>query len=109
MNHEKHSEGMVKSRVSTYFIGFGLSLILTSIPFAVVMTAAMSYSRLVAVIVIFGIAQVVVHFIFFLHMKPSAKQSWNGLAFIYTFLLLCILVGASIWIMYHLNHNMMVH
>jgi cytochrome o ubiquinol oxidase subunit IV len=96
------------SGAGTYITGFGLSIILTVVPFFLVMTAAIAGSAALITIILFAAAQIIVHLICFLHMQPSSGQSWNWSAFIYTLILLCILVTASIWIMYHLNQNMLM-
>lgn len=92
----------------TYVIGFSLSIILTIIPFALIMNHAMTRSAVVITIILFAITQIIVHLVCFLHLKLSSDQSWNWLAFIYTLILLIALVGGSTWIIYNLNHNMMV-
>jgi len=92
----------------SYLKGFVLSLLLTIVPFAVVMTSALSVALTVALIAVFAIAQIAVHLVFFLHLNRSSGQQWNRLALVYTLVLLAILVGGSIWIMAHLDYNMMV-
>lgn len=98
-----------EGRLRTYVIGFGLSIVLTIVPFALVMNNyVLIRSTIVITIILFAIVQIIVHIICFLHLKPSSDQSWNWLAFIYTLILLGALVGGSTWIMYHLNYNMMM-
>jgi cytochrome o ubiquinol oxidase operon protein cyoD len=72
-----------------------------------VMSGALSGPPLVAGVLAFALVQVVVHLVFFLHMNGSSDQRWNLMAFLFTLLIVAVLVGGSIWIMYHLNHNMM--
>jgi len=45
----------------------------------------------------------------FLHMNTSSEDRWNLVAFVFTVLIIAILVVGSIWIMWNLNYNMMVH
>lgn len=98
-----------RSRLSTYVIGYGLSIFLTIIPFALVMhNYALLRSTIIITITLFAIVQVIVHLVCFLRLRPTADQSWNWLAFIYTLILLFVLLGGSAWIMYHLMHNMMM-
>jgi cytochrome o ubiquinol oxidase subunit IV len=98
----------IKTGAGTYITGYVLSIILTVIPFFLVMTSAIAGSAALITIILFAVAQVIVHLICFLHMQPSSGQSWNWSAFIYTLILLCILIAASIWIMSHLNENMLM-
>ena len=91
-----------------YTIGFILSIILTAIPFTLVMTGALPIGWLIGTIVLLAVVQIVVHLVCFLHLNRSSEQGWNLTAFAYTLVVLIVLVGASIWIMYHLDYNMMV-
>jgi cytochrome o ubiquinol oxidase operon protein cyoD len=45
--------------------------------------------------------------IYFLHMNTKSEGGWNMLALIFTMVLVVITLSGSIWIMYHLNNNMM--
>ncbi|MNE33415.1 Cytochrome bo(3) ubiquinol oxidase subunit 4 [compost metagenome] len=51
--------------------------------------------------------QIVVHMVFFLHMNHRSEGGWNMLALIFTLVILVIAVAGSVWVMYHLNANMM--
>jgi len=94
------------SSLRTYIIGFAGSLVLTIIPFALVMFTTLVPATVLIIITLFAVAQILLHLVCFLHLKPSSQNAWNGLALIYTVILLVMLVGASIWIMYQLKHNM---
>jgi cytochrome o ubiquinol oxidase operon protein cyoD len=48
-----------------------------------------------------------VHLVCFLHMNTRSSQLWNNAAFAFTVVIVGILVIGSLWIMYHLNMNMM--
>jgi cytochrome o ubiquinol oxidase operon protein cyoD len=102
-HHDEAGHGTVKS----YVIGFILSVILTAIPFGLTMTHMMPASTLVPVVVAIAVVQILVHLYFFLHMNTSSSQVWNNAAFIFTVLIVGILVIGSLWVMYHLNTNMM--
>jgi cytochrome o ubiquinol oxidase operon protein cyoD len=45
--------------------------------------------------------------IYFLHMDTKVEQGWSMLAMLFTLMLLIIMLSGSIWVMYHLDHNMM--
>ena len=91
----------------SYTIGFALALALSAVPFILVMTAALPAAALLVAIGVFAVAQIGVHLVFFLHLDRSSEQRWNIVVFAYTVVILAILVGASVWIMFHLNYNMM--
>ena len=104
-HQESHgSHGTLKS----YAIGFVLSVLLTAIPFWIVMHPTFEQSTTTALVVLaFAMVQIVVHMIYFLHMNTSAEGGWSMLALIFTVVVLVIAMSGSIWVMYHLNHNMM--
>jgi cytochrome o ubiquinol oxidase operon protein cyoD len=102
-HHDEAGHGTVKS----YVIGFILSVILTAIPFGLTMAHMMPAASLIPVVVAIAVVQILVHLYFFLHMNASSSQMWNNAAFIFTVLIVGILVIGSLWVMYHLNTNMM--
>lgn len=99
--------GAGHATVKSYTIGFLLSVILTAIPFALVMAHAAPASVLIPAIIVVGIVQIGVHLKCFLHMNRSSSQLWNNAAFVFAAVIVGILVIGSLWIMYHLNMNMM--
>lgn len=101
--HDNHDHGSYRS----YIIGFILAAILTIIPFAVVMDGSMSTGWTVAIIVITAVAQVLVHMIWFLHLNSSAEEGWTLLSTLFTAIILIIVLAGSLWVMFHLNDNMM--
>lgn len=101
-----HDHGAGHASVKDYLIGFSLSVILTAIPFVLTMLKLMPTATLVPVILILGVIQIVVHLRYFLHMNSSSSQVWNNLAFIFTAIIVGILIIGSLWVMTHLNHNM---
>lgn len=103
-HHDDHAHGTLKS----YTIGFVLSVILTAIPFWLVMNDVIADSATTAIVVlVFAAVQIVVHMIYFLHMNTESEGGWNMLALIFTIMLVAITLIGSIWVMYHLNTNMM--
>ncbi|MGV7207690.1 cytochrome o ubiquinol oxidase subunit IV [Oxalobacteraceae bacterium A2-2] len=91
-----------------YATGFVLAVILTAIPFYLVMGKVFSDSSTAGfVLLAMGAVQIVVHMIYFLHMSPKSEGGWNLLALIFTVMVVVIMLAGSIWVMYHMNHNMM--
>ena len=101
------STGASRGSLKSYLTGFMLSLILTAIPFAMVMSGAWSSSATLAGIFSAGIVQILVHLHYFLHLDTSSAARWNVLAMIFTLLIMVLFVGGTIWIMYNLNYRMM--
>jgi cytochrome o ubiquinol oxidase operon protein cyoD len=107
-DHDVHDNEEPHGSLKDYVIGFVLSVILTAIPFWLVM-AHVFKSPTVTAFSVMGLAgvQIVVHMIYFLHMTPKAQGGWNLLALIFTLVLVTIALSGSMWVMYHLNINMM--
>ena len=66
-----------------------------------------SSSTTALVILGFAAVQIVVHMVYFLHMNTKSEGGWSMLALIFTIMLVVITLSGSLWVMYHLNHNMM--
>lgn len=94
--------------LKSYWVGFVLSVVLTAIPFWLVMGEVLADSRVtIAVIVVCAIAQIIVHTLCFLHVNTRAEGGWTLLAYVFTAVIVLITISGSIWIMYHMNTNMM--
>jgi len=92
----------------TYLIGFGLSAVLTAIPFWLVMTGALGSAQATAFTIMgFALVQVIVHMICFLHLNPRSEGGWTMMALIFTLVMVAIGLIGSLWVMYHMNANMM--
>ena len=89
----------------SYTTGFLLAIALTVVPFGLVMSHASIGTPLL--ITVFALAQIGVHIVYFLHVNRSAEQRWNLMALVFTAIVLCIILGGSIWIMHNLYANMM--
>ena len=107
-HHDDHHEAGSHGSFGSYMIGFGLSVILTAIPFWLVMTGTLADAQLTGFIILaFAAVQVVVHMIYFLHMNGKGEGGWTMMALIFTIIIVVILLTGSLWVMYHLNANMM--
>ena len=101
--------GESHASVKSYMIGFVLSVILTAIPFGLVMNTThygFTADTVLAAILALAVVQVFVHVVYFLHMDRSAEQRWNVLAVSFTVMILAIVVAGSIWIMHNATANM---
>ena len=105
--HHGHEEHVVHYSTKDYTIGFVLAVLLTVIPFWLVMGNVLEPEMTRFVIMGFAAVQVVVHMIYFLHMNSKSEGGWNMMALILTIVLLGIILAGSIWVMYHMNANMM--
>ena len=110
--HDAHADGMAHAPLHVslrgYATGFLLSLVLTAIPFWLVMAKVIPGSTATAFIVLgFAIVQMLVHMVYFLHLDTKSEGGWNMLALIFTAVLVVIMLAGSLWVMHHLNANMM--
>ncbi|HEX7792032.1 MAG TPA: cytochrome o ubiquinol oxidase subunit IV [Afipia sp.] len=107
--HGEHigADGEPHGSLRSYLIGFGLSVVLTAIPFYLVMSGVLDKQLTGFVIMGFAAAQIVVHMIFFLHMSARSESGWTMMALIFTIVIVIITLSGSLWVMYHLNVNMM--
>ena len=103
-----HGNGAGHGSFKFYMIGFLLSVVLTLIPFGIVMGNVFE-SALPAVFIIFtlGAAQMLVHLYYFMHVSVRVEEGWQAMSLIFTVLLVVIIMAGSIWIMFHLDANMM--
>jgi cytochrome o ubiquinol oxidase operon protein cyoD len=105
---QHHAEHGRHGTLREYLTGFVLAAILTAIPFWLVMSGVLPDKQVTAfVIMAFAIVQILVHVTFFLHMNTKAEDGWSVMAMIFTLVLVVIVLSGSLWVMYHLNHNMM--
>jgi cytochrome o ubiquinol oxidase operon protein cyoD len=110
-SHTKEHAGDHSSHGSMrdYTIGFVLSVVLTAIPFWLVMERPLSPFLTGVIIMGFAAVQMIVHMIYFLHMSGKAEGGWSLTALVFTIILVVIMLSGSLWVMTHLNHNMMPH
>jgi cytochrome o ubiquinol oxidase operon protein cyoD len=104
---EVDSTGASGGSFKPYATGFILSIILTAIPFVLVISDVVSRSAILFGIFGAAIVQILVHLHYFLHMDASSAARWNMLALLFTVLIMVLFVGGTIWIMYNLNYRMM--
>ncbi|MFM2485892.1 cytochrome o ubiquinol oxidase subunit IV [Celerinatantimonas yamalensis] len=106
MSHENHSadHGSVKS----YMTGFVWAVILTVIPFYLVMHLSMSKIATLYTIFAFAVVQIWVHVKYFLHLNFTTESGrLNTYSFLFSVLIISLVVGLSLWIIYSANNLMM--
>ncbi|WP_075180467.1 cytochrome o ubiquinol oxidase subunit IV [Pantoea sp. 1.19] len=109
MSHSVNEHGASHGSVKSYMIGFILSIILTGIPFWMVMDGGASKGTILAVVLVCAVVQVLVHLVYFLHLDSKSEGGWNMVAIVFAAIIILIVVVGSIWIMWNLNYNMMPH
>ncbi|MEM7175254.1 MAG: cytochrome o ubiquinol oxidase subunit IV [Chlamydiota bacterium] len=88
-------------------LGFVFSLILTLAAYRIVVYYHLSCWVLTFTLIGLGVIQTLIQLVFFLHLGLESKPRWNLMMFLFTVLLMTVLVGGSLWIMHNLNYNVM--
>lgn len=97
--------------IRSYILGFVLSVALTLLAFGVVWqhlrTDHVSPSHDVALplLILLALGQLVVQMVCFLHLGRERKPHWNFVAFAFAIFVVAVVVGGSLWIMGHLQHQ----
>lgn len=89
-----------------YLTGFGLALVLTLVPFAVVAWGDLSVRNTLTLIGVCGLVQVIVHFRFFLHIDFSRQKREDLQLILFAVLLLTFMAGGTIWVIGNLATRM---
>ena len=100
------NSGANSGTLMAYTKGFILSIVLTAIPFALVIRGVLPRTGTLVAIFSTGVVQILVHLYYFLHLNTSSKARWNLMAMLFALLIMILIVGGTIWIMYHLNYRL---
>ena len=101
-----HGETARRALLS-YGIGFVLAGLLTAASFAVLGTSLIWGPAIPVALAVLAVAQIGVHLVFFLHITTAPDNTNNVLALAFGVLIVAFIIGGSLWIMGHLNENMM--
>ena len=101
-------EHSVTEAVRNYCIGLVLAAGLTVASFYVASGTAFLYGPGVLMgLAALAVAQMGVHLVFFLHITTGPDNTNNSLALAFGGLIVGLVIAGSVWIMFHLNANMM--
>jgi cytochrome o ubiquinol oxidase operon protein cyoD len=93
--------------IGTYLIGLGLATLLTFVSFFVARTTLVWQPSIPVALAVLAIAQMGVHLVFFLHLTTGPDNVNNVMALAFGVLIVLLVITGSLWIMAHMNHNMM--
>jgi len=102
---KQHSE--IHDLMIKYVIGFLLSLLITLGAYFFVTGHVFTGVGLSLVLGILALSQAVTQLYLFLHLDNESRPRLKLLSLVFMLLILVIVVAGSLWIMYHLNYNMM--
>lgn len=100
---DEHGHGSLRG----YLIGFALSGVMTFAAFWAVMSGALGAQAAAVLVIALAVAQILVHTFCFLHLNSRSEGGWTLMAYAFTAVIVLITISGSLWIMYHLNSNMM--
>ncbi len=106
---ELESDSGISKGIRGYVIGLLLAAGLTATSFWTATAGAhLIYGPAIPVALItLAIAQMAIHLVFFLHLTTAPDNENNILALAFGILIICLIVFGSVWIMDHMNHNLM--
>ena len=93
--------------IKNYLVGLGLATLLTVVSFFISGTTLVWGPSIPVALVVLAIAQMGVHLVFFLHITSGPDNVNNVMALAFGVLIVLLLLAGSLWIMAHLNQNMM--
>jgi len=101
------SGGSLRRGARSYLLGLALATALTFASFWVARTHLIYEPGIPVAIVVLAIAQMGIHLVFFIHITTAPDNTNNVLALAFGILIACVVIFGSLWIMAHLNQNMM--
>jgi cytochrome o ubiquinol oxidase subunit IV len=99
--------GEIAADVGAYLIGLGLATLLTIVSFFIARTTLVWQPSIPIALAVLAVAQMGVHLVFFLHITTGPDNVNNVMALAFGVLIVLLLIVGSLWIMSHMNHNMM--
>ena len=97
----------VAAGVRGYLVGLGLAVLITCVSFFIAGTTLVWPPSIPIALCVLAIAQMGVHLVFFLHITSGPDNVNNIMALAFGVLIVMLLLTGSLWIMSHLNHNML--
>jgi cytochrome o ubiquinol oxidase subunit IV len=89
------------------FLGFISSLVLVLSAYRIVTHHDFAAFSLTLSIFSIAILQVLLQLFFFLHLGLESKPRWGMVTFLFTALVILVVMGGTLWIMSNLNYNLM--
>jgi cytochrome o ubiquinol oxidase subunit IV len=111
LEHETDDKGGASdehsAHLQTYILGLSLAIVLTIASFWVAKTHLIYDPGIPMALATLAVAQMGIHLVFFLHMTTAPDNTNNILALAFGLLIVGLVIFGSVWIMAHLNHNLM--
>ena len=105
---DEQNEGTDVGRsILGYVVGLALAILLTCVSFFISGTSLVWGPSIPVALAVLAVAQMGVHLVFFLHITTGPDNVNNVMALAFGVLIVLLLIGGSLWIMDHMNHNML--
>lgn len=104
---ESDSSDEILTGVLGYIVGFVVAAILTAASFYVAGSDLIWAPGIAVALITLAIGQMGVHLVFFLHITTGPDNTNNILALAFGVLIVGLVLVGSLWIMTHLNDNLM--
>jgi len=89
----------------SYIVGYVVSIATTLLAYFFVVNKVWPKEALIFVVMGIAVVQLLVQLVFFLHLGRGNR--WKVATFAFALLVVLIVVVGSLWIMHHLDYNMM--
>ena len=99
--------GDIRHAIGGYLVGLVLATLLTCVSFYIAQSTLVWQPSIPIALSVLALAQMGVHLVFFLHITSGPDSVNNVMALAFGLLIVVLLVFGSLWIMTHLNHNVM--
>ena len=97
----------VPAAIRGYLVGLALAALLTCVSFYIARSTIVWQPSIPIALSVLALAQMGVHLVFFLHITSGPDSVNNVMALAFGLLIVILLVFGSLWIMLHLDHNLM--
>ena len=95
------------SLVQRYVIGFGAALLLSVLAYLLITQRWVGSAKLaMLVLLLLAVIQLIVQLVCFLHLSLEGRSRNRTFSFIFTILMMLIIVIGSLWIMNNLDYRM---
>jgi cytochrome o ubiquinol oxidase operon protein cyoD len=101
------SPGEIPQAIGGYLVGLALATLLTCVSFYIAQSTLVWQPSIPIALSVLALAQMGVHLVFFLHITSGPDSVNNVMALAFGLLIVALLVFGSLWIMTHLDHNVM--
>lgn len=93
-------------RQRSYTVGYLAAAALTLFVYSAAVAHTWTTATLAAFALIAAVLQLLVQTKFFLHLRFNKQGAWKLYSYVFTWLMLIIVVMGSLWVMMNLNYNM---